>query len=376
MGFVFFWSWKNFRKNKSLILCFVIISVAFSLVVCSLIVSKSMISGMEDRLVNLSSGHLLIYDSDDIQSEAEFSSYKVVNGFVMLYSKDGNCSVAVKGISDGYLEPREKYITCIRQDVEGFKKIIISKNISEKLLLSIGDKVAMLIVPDKSSKAVRPDIAVVSGIYDSGYAEIDDNLIYADYDFAKRMFTDDSSVSTEIILKNPSEKELYRIREKLGKYRSATWMQLNFDVYENYVKSNQAVTLILFIVILLSGYFTVSVSQQIVFDQKNNIGICRILGADKKTMLKSVVLSVLTTVFAAEITGLVLGLICGCNICPIIKILIKDKDVLKNYLLDFDIVIPYLSVAVMGILQLAISFICILIQLHGDFSHNDKLGII
>lgn len=374
MNFVSFWIISNLKKKHSIISCFLIVLLSFCLVTTALIFSKSMIVGMQDRLINLTSGHLTVYTPEEIGKnfgKSELDSYRVISGLCMLYTHDNSYSVIVKGIDDKYLENRSKYLELEKKSDIPDKSVIVSRTIATALNLEIGDKLAVLIVPDGFTKVIRPDVVSVSGIYSTGYAEIDDKLVFTNQDYAGRIFPSPDSVSTELVLRNYSLKELTNLKKQLNSYIIKDWTRVNYDVFRNLVSSNQVIFVILLLIVVVSSYFSFSVTQHILFENRYNISVCRILGADNRLIKKTVFLYISGTIVVASVIGFSVGLVLGSNLNVIIQTLNIDGAILSNYLLNFDTVIPWKSIFAMFVFQFCFSAFFIMLQLSGE--KNTKL---
>ena len=372
--FVRLWSKKRILKRGRLTSCMILIALVMAPLVCALIFSNSMMAGITSKYIYLSDGHLQVNEEKlenlgTLNSEMIYSADEVTSGYALMYSATDTSSVMIKGVSSTYFNDlRMEQITFEMNDQEStsnIKGIIISRATAKKLQVSLGDRVALMIVPDDVKKVLRPVLVRIDGIFHSGYDQLDELLSFIDVDYAKELYSDASSTYVEVLVTPEYMERLNEVKASIGfEYDISEWNEHNVSVYENFISSRQMIMIILLLVVVVAAFYTASVAQQMVQDDIQEIAISKLVGCSNALVRKSAFISVYTVTLAGMLIGIALGLLIGLNLGPILTWLSNlGIQSLSFYLLDFTIEIPWLSIAIISAALMAISFISIQISL-------------
>ncbi len=380
-SFVRLWSKKRILKRGRLTSCMILIALVMAPLVCALIFSDSMMEGITSKYIYLSDGHLQAYAyasgpelselSAEDHPEMLYSVDEVTSGYALMYSATGTSSIMVKGVGEDYFnEKRLEQITIgapsqTQQTSSAVKGIGISRATAEKLQVNIGDRVALMIVPDDTQKVLRPVLCRIDWIFYSGYDQLDELLCFVDLDYAKTLYSDPSSSSLEILVKGDYMESLDEVIKAIGDdYDISKWNEHNISVYENFVTSRQMILIILLLVVVVAAFYTASVAQQMVQDDIQDIAIAKLIGASNSIVKHSAFISVYAVTCIGMLIGIVLGILIGLNLGPILTWLSSmGLEGLSFYLLDFSITIPWLRILLISGCLLVISFVSIQISL-------------
>ncbi|MCR5761570.1 MAG: hypothetical protein K6F82_06235 [Sphaerochaetaceae bacterium] len=357
----------GFRKLKSgskLTGCFILIALVTAPLIFALVFSESMMSGITEKYICLSDGHIQTkQDISAIPESAIYSADYVISGNILLYSSTETATLYVKGVDSSYFnEKRSKELTfdSVTDNQSNLIGIYISRATAEKLGVEAGDKVAMMVVSDSQARALRPVLSRVTGIFHTGYDSLDKNLAYIDFDYAQKLFSAEN-LSCEILLNSPYSDNPYSVFSYLESFEDTTvWTSKNTAVYENFVASRQMIMIILILVVCVAAFYTASVANQIVEEDMKSISISKLLGANDSQIRSSVFLSVYAVTVAGITAGLILGLILSLNMSPILSMLSRAGfESLSYYLLDFSVTVPYSSIFILLSVLLLISFVTV-----------------
>ena len=379
-SFVLRWSAKRIFKRGRLTSCLILIALVMAPLVCALIFSDSMMQGITSKYIYLSDGHLqLNYNGRTELEDFDFSQYpemlysadEVVTGYALMYSATGTGNVMIKGIADDYLnEKRMEQITLseashMDEASSNLRGITISRATARKLQVDIGDRVALMIVPDNPDKVLRPILCRIDGIFYTGYDQLDSLLCFMDIEDARELYSEKSSSSIEVLVNASYMEKLDEVSSALGSsYTISQWNEHNVSVYENFVTSRQMIFIILLLVVVVAAFYTASVAQQMVQDDISDIAISKLIGCSDALVKKSAFLSVYAVTVMGMIMGIILGLLIGCNLGPILTALSRmGLQSLSFYLLDFDITVPWLSILMISACLLVISYVAIRLSL-------------
>lgn len=368
--FVKFWSAKRIFKKGRLLGCLVLIAFVMAPLVCALIFSESMIAGITNKYIYLSDGHLQIqgvaYDGLVTDDAMVLHADSVVSGYALVYSSSSTSSLLVKGVSRDYFnESRLSQVSFETTDLEpsNLKGIALSRATASKLGVSIGDRVALMIVPDDASRSPRPVLVRVEAIFHSGYDQLDSMLSFVDKEYARTLFTSSSSSSVEVLVGDTYIERLDDViadlvlkNEGLSLREISTWNEHNVSVYNNFVTSKQMILIILLIVIVVAAFYTSSVAQQMIQDDMKPISIAKLIGMADSQVRLSAFISVSSVTVAGIVLGIGLGIGIGYGLGPVLSALSnKGLQSLSFYLLDFVVDIPWKSVLFISVCLMVLS---------------------
>lgn len=377
--FVGLWSRKRIAKRGRLTSCMILIALVMAPLVCALIFSDSMMEGITSKYIYLSDGHIQL-NAEHLTSVSSLigpenaqamvvSADEVTSGYALMYSATNTSSVMIKGVSDSYFNDlRLKQITFMYNEnpsSSNIKGIAISRATARKLDVGLGDRVALMIVPDDVKKVLRPVLVRIDAIFYSGYDQLDELLSFIDLDYARELYSDISSTTIELLVTPEYMERLDEVVSAFGSgHRISKWNEHNVSVYENFVTSRQMIMIILMLVTVVAAFYTASVAQQMVQDDIQEIAIVKLVGSSNALVRKSAFISVYTVTLVGMVMGICLGLLIGCNLGPILTWLSSlGIQSLSFYLLDFSINIPWLSIGLISLMLMVISFISIHISL-------------
>lgn len=373
-SFSLFWTSKRLKK-KRLVSCLVLVALVTAPLICALIFSESMMQGITNKYIHLSDGHLQIRTQyfEELSNE-QYGQYiesvdQTVSGYALMYSSTETASVLVKGVGQSYFnEKRLKEVTFSKNEEErssNIKGIAISQATAKALDVTLGDRVALMIVPDDASKVLRPVLLRIDAIFTSGYDQLDQILTYIDIEYARTLYSSDSSSYLEALVCEQYQMKLDEVVSALPSSSVLSkWSDHNVSVYENFVTSKQVIFIILVLVAIVAAFYTASVAQQMISDDMTDIAIAKLLGCSDSNVRKSAFMSVYAVTCLGMGVGIALGLLIGCNLGPLLSFLSSlGLESLSFYLLNFDITIPWPSIAAISACLLFVSFISIMLTL-------------
>ena len=152
-----------------------------ALLVFAMVFISSMTTAIDRMIVMLGSGNIVLYDDFDISDWEKAEKYHVTTSSGVVFSDNGKSLVNIKGIEEGYFAG-ERGETLKLSTIESTARnpIIVSKTLSDRMKLDFGDTMTLMVYEEEKNRA-RPVLVTVTGIFDSGYAQLDRYLCYVDY---------------------------------------------------------------------------------------------------------------------------------------------------------------------------------------------------
>lgn len=244
------------------------------------------------------------------------------------------------------------------QDSTKSKDIIISKNIANKLNVSVGDCVLMYIIQDPP----RVRKFYIKGIYHSGLEEFDSRYILGDIQQIQKLnkWDKDQIAGFEVMIDD--YEQLHRITDEINNEISYDLIATNIRQRYPFIMDwlnllDTNVYFILGLMVLISGITMMGTILILILEKTNMIGTLKALGANNRSIRKIFIFNALYLI----IRGLILGNIIGIGLAAIqyfFKIIPLDAD---TYYMD---TIPiYFSFTSLLLLNLGTIFITSLMML-------------
>ncbi len=192
--------------------------------------------------------------------------------------------------------------------------IILGKGLADKLAAIPGEKIK-LISPAISSTFSQPPVGVfrVTGIFESGLAEIDGGMCYISLKSAQKLFrmkNKCNGVYINLTDLNDTDKLKEILNNKLEFPMSViSWKDMHKTLYEWMALEKMMMSTILSLIVIIAAFNILSSLIMIVMEKKKEIGILMALGTRKKSITKifiyqGMIVGILGTTF-----GLILGFV-------------------------------------------------------------------
>ena len=314
-----------------------IVAIALSVIVMLISISTGI--GLQNEIrdkVSAFNGHIQISNFDSNNSEESIRPINVSMDLLQALGSINNIkSLNQIGLKFGIIRTSENFDGALFKGVDstynwsnisdyvirGFtpnissltsNEVLISDNLSNKLDLKINDSFQMIFSRNLESKVIIRKFNIV-GLYDSGFNEIDENIIFGDIKHLRRInnwnnnqsgaievFIDDFSLLSEtssvIYQSTPSNYNSMNIKQKYSSIFD--WIQI-FD---------KNIIAILFIMVLVCSINIISVLLVLILERTNMIGILKSIGADNSSIKRVFLIIVSYIIFLGLLIGNLVGL--------------------------------------------------------------------
>ena len=370
--FVLFWT-KRILKDKNIFIGNLVLIILITIpLVCSLVFVNSMIDGITNKYIFLSDGHISINSTKvltNIENSNIISISPVEKLFCVVYSKEDTANVIIKGVQPDYFNDIRSQEIKFEQEVseEGnLNSVYISRTLADKLSINVGDKMAMMIM-NSTNQVVRPVIVKIGKIFKTGYDQLDSNLIFTNYEYAKSL-TKTVNLNYEVICNTNDVNQLTIIANQIKNENPGisynTWNQVNKSVYTNFINSQQIISIIFALIIIMACFYSANVAHSTIQKNFTSISILKILGTNDKKIKQTIFLSVFSITVLGNLIGVGLGILLSYSLNPLLFWLSnKGFEAFSFYLLDFTLVIPYTRLLLFGIFMLGVSSLSIIYSL-------------
>ena len=339
----------TWAARKRILFNILLISIVVGSLVFAQMFVVSMSNGIANKYALLGNGHIQVHEPEGVEippNEYISDVQLVAQAFALVYSPTKNQMVRLKGVGPTYFnERRLGELTMLNTELDGnsstLPQVLISKSLANLLSVGQGDRIALMMI---NNNTLRPQLVIIKNLYDSGYKELDEQLVFCDYSLMERLFSNNADSYFELLT---DDDKIQSVKSDLiSKGLSATsWDEENYSVATNLNTSKQAVLGVMLVVAILCGYFISELSREMIEDDKYKIAMLKLLGAKNVLIRKIYFSTVMLVTLISVILGTVFGLILGMNLGNILSFLAKQSiPALSFYLLDFTIVVPLLDI--------------------------------
>lgn len=200
--------------------------------------------------------------------------------------------------------------------------IILGATLAKNLSVTVGDTVILIPPEGKISpfgSVPRPKKLLVLGMYKSGLSGYDEVLSFLNMKIAQAIFKkDDKYTAVSVYLKDPyqAEKMGSQLSQKLDfPYIVSTWIEDNANLFAVLLVEKYALTIVLFIIILVAAFNIVSSLIMLVHEKRRDIAILKVMGTTDKSILRIFMMQGLIIGIIGSISGFLIGI----SICWLLK---------------------------------------------------------
>ena len=256
------------------------------------------------------------------------SSSPYIEKYALLSTDNGVQGISVRGVIPQLEKQTSILLDKVKLGSSQLSKsdILIGLGLSTQLGANIGDKITLL-TPELSSNimGVQPRFKrfTVSGIFDAGINEYDNNLAFIQLDQAQKLYSMKDQVSG-IRLKVSDLFQAKQITQEViitlgnDQYYGIDWAQQKANFIKALELEKQMIGVILSLIIAVAAFNIVSMMVMVVTDKTADIAILRTLGMTPKRIVKIFFYQGLTIGIIGITIGIILGVLLSLNIETIV----------------------------------------------------------
>ena len=329
-----------------------------AVLVFAMVFISSMTTAIDRMIIMLGSSSIVTGEEVDVSSWSGASINKTREGEGVVFTEEGKSIIRLKGVNESYLQgEREEALKIVRSGEEVKNAIIVSTTLARKLNLELGSSMTMMLY-EKDKNRTRPILMTVTGIFDSGYAQLDRYLAYVDFSLL------DGEEEWEILLdqKDDLEKRCQEL-DGLGiSYK--TYREKYSALYLNVRQSVSILYLILAFVALLAAFFSTDIVSVYLSRDRQDIAALRLLGMEEKRIRRIYLSLSLFAVAVSALGGTVLGLLLGLLSPSLIRIVASSNPgLVEYYISSFSVTVPTMELLLMVLAMVVLSALTLFISL-------------
>lgn len=325
-----------------------VFGIAFSIVPLFLVmvVTNGMIEGILQRYLETSTYHLqavnLSFSSDmDNQSEIKNTilemdeieqAWRELQGYGLASSGERKEGITIRCLEKEIYQQDPGFRQFLRFtdgsfNLEKPKSLLLGAEIAKKLGVKSGDRIAILSGRKRGqSLSIKPSFFRITGIFTTGYQDLDRIWAIISFKDGKKVLHPDSSRSFIGIKVIKPFRDLLplveRIEEKLGGFwKVDTWKELAYAQYQNFLTTKSILYVIMFLLICVAAFNIFSTLVTLVLDKREEIAVLKTMGTSPRTISFSFLITGVMTGFSGLLIGIPLGFLFSVNINYLINVL-------------------------------------------------------
>lgn len=287
-------------------------------------ISHSYISEYDNNLSDWQSVQTTINQHTQVVSSSPY-----IEKYALLNTASGAQGISVRGIIPKLEKQTSILLDKMKQGNSqlGKSDILIGSGLATRLGATIGDKVTLL-TPELSSSiiGIQPRFKrfTVSGIFDAGINEYDNNLAFIQLDQAQKLYSMKAKVSG-IRLKVEDLFQAKKITQQLVKtlgrdqFYGVDWTQQKANFIKALNLEKQMIGIILSLIIAVAAFNIVSMMVMVVTDKQADIAILRTIGMTPKRIVKLFFYQGITIGVVGITLGVILGIALSLNIESVVS---------------------------------------------------------
>ena len=304
--------------------------------VAILIIVMSVMNGFKTDLTNKILGlnpHIVIQPNNYNINEdyilnlkkkfKEINLNKSFSGEGIIISKNFTKGVIFRGVDKKEKNTAEffnKYIS--KGNLKNFSsnRIFVGTELAFNLNLEVGDSINLMssyFMDTPLGSLPKQENFEVAGIFNTGFLEFDQNIIYLNINDALSLFNKErKDQNIEIYLDDPLKANFLKkkIQEINQNYFIYTWSDLNKSLFSALKVERNVMFIILTLIVIVAAFNIISGLTILIKNKTKEIAILKTLGLSNRSIKKTFFLTGLTIGFFASLSGVILGVVFSLNI--------------------------------------------------------------
>ena len=333
------------------------------------VIPHASIIGSQDRIQNWDALQTVLIDSKEIKSFSTFASSEAL----ILSSKD-LAGIQIKGI-----DPEENGLSDKLNNIMTYGKIgtlsaggfniVIGNGLAADLDLSIGDS-ATVVISNTLISAIgsipRLKKFNVSGIFDAGIQEFDQNLAFVNLFDAQNLLQRHGEIldiDIDFFDPNLSRQTIRNIAiEAGGGFLVSDWTAQNPNFFRSLELTKTIIFMVLILILAVASFNVVSTLVMLIRQKRGSIAVLRSLGVDHGGIIRIFLSIGFLLGFLGSVLGIIVGFFVTSQLTEIIQYLesifnitLYQKEV--YFLSELPVRINWMEVMWIGLIAVLLSLI-------------------
>lgn len=356
-GIPLFFAERHFRHSRKLVSAVVTVALSLVPLILVLVITNGMIDGITRRYMEVGTYHLQAqsYDAPVPLKDAEDIAQRVgtiegvriavpeYGGTALAYAAEGRTGIRIRAVPDYVFEKDVK----LRQylefsagsfDLQSENSILLSTGVAQSLSAKVGDRIKLLTaltMPGRTAAVIKPTVLTVTGIFSSGYQEMDALTVYINAEKGAALFRDPSGFTLGIKVRDEYMDSLDRMRWRVMSvlpqgFYTYTWYDLEKSLYKSLLTTKNLLVFIMILIVCVASVNISSTLIMLVMENSQAIAILKSTGGSPRLVTQSF----MVTGFLIGCAGTAIGLLFGLFLAVNINSLISAIEGIINFFID------------------------------------------
>jgi len=306
-----------------------------------------MIEGITRRFIEIGTYHLQVHMYDELTDAERGRMLDAVRskpgvrlafwerqGLGILHSQAGRTGVQIRSVpADLYRRDRQlrRYFQLEegRFDLGADDSLLLGSVVAETLGVGVGDELKVLTVKRFGADRYIPRVTRfrVTGIFTTGYQDLDKTWVYIPYETGRRILSEESSRRFLAVKADDPFGKLDAVAEQVRSavpadllfFRVNTWFELEENQYRSFRTTRTLLVFIMILIVLVASVNVSSTMVLMVLEKSREIAILKSMGASPGLISTSYLMTGFVVGVAGALVGLSLGLLLSVNINEVIR---------------------------------------------------------
>ncbi len=273
-----------------------------------------------------------LYISKISDNFKNFTLSRSFSGEGIIITNENAKGVILKGVDkneENIIEFFKRFVVDGNLKDFGAGKILIGSELAYNLNLKEGESINVMssaFVSTPLGNLPKQENFKVAGIFNTGFLEFDQNLIFLNIEDVLAIFEKDKKdQNIEIYLQDPLKANFYKNKiQKIDQnFFIYTWSDLNKSLFSALKVERNVMFLILSLIVVVAAFNIISGLTILIKNKTKEIAILKTLGLSNNSIKKTFFLTGLSIGFFATVSGIVLGVLFSINVEKIRIILLS-----------------------------------------------------
>ena len=264
-----------------------------------------------------------LYISKISDNFKNFTLSRSFSGEGIIISNENAKGVILKGVDkneENIIEFFNRFVVDGNLKDFGAGKILIGSELAYNLNLKEDESINVMssaFVSTPLGNLPKQENFKVAGIFNTGFLEFDQNLIFLNIEDVLAIFEKDKKdQNIEIYLQDPLKANFYKKKiQKIDQnFFIYTWSDLNKSLFSALKVERNVMFLILSLIVVVAAFNIISGLTILIKNKTKEIAILKTLGLSNNSIKKTFFLTGLSIGFFATVSGIVLGVLFSINV--------------------------------------------------------------
>ena len=264
-----------------------------------------------------------LYISKISDNFKNFTLSRSFSGEGIIITNENAKGVILKGVDkneENIIEFFKRFVVDGNLKDFGAGKILIGSELAYNLNLKEGESINVMssaFVSTPLGNLPKQENFKVAGIFNTGFLEFDQNLIFLNIEDVLAIFEKDKKdQNIEIYLQDPLKANFYKKKiQKIDQnFFIYTWSDLNKSLFSALKVERNVMFLILSLIVVVAAFNIISGLTILIKNKTKEIAILKTLGLSNNSIKKTFFLTGLSIGFFATVSGIVLGVLFSINV--------------------------------------------------------------